>query len=456
MRGGKTETSFPRCGLTLLLLVVGLVVLLAGVPAKAAQVTLAWDRNTESNIAGYRIYYGTGSRAYNWFIDVGNVLTHTVSGLTDGSTYFFAAKAYNTSNVESAYSAEVSYRACTYSISPTAASIGQQGASGTLQVSTQAGCSWTAGSGASWFTITSGYQGTGNGTVAYAVTSNTGASPRTVASTIARKLFTVTQAGTSSAYTITASAGAGGTISPSGSVFIARGGSQSFIITANTGYQISSVMVDGVSQGAVSSHTFANVTANHTISASFKIITSTTNTSARRVTLEATYSTDVKSGGAKYYHDGNDWVGRSSSGPIRAATRWDISSIDPSWNIVSVEVRFYAETKTGSTGALSINRYGSSHGQDNPQTDSGTLVYSKSAGSTYASLPEPSSGSWTNWVNLGSTAVSDIVWCRDNGKTTWSVGLKASSTVESSTTVRHVDFSEDNEANDAELRITYM
>jgi len=184
-----------------LLLVVGLVVLLAGVPAKAAQVTLAWDRNTESNIAGYRIYYGTGSRAYNWFIDVGNVLTHTVSGLTDGSTYYFAAKAYNTSNVESAYSAEVSYRACTYSISPTAASIGQQGASGTLQVTTQAGCSWTAGSGASWFTITSGYQGTGNGTVAYAVTSNTGASPRTVASTIARKLFTVTQAGTSSTYT---------------------------------------------------------------------------------------------------------------------------------------------------------------------------------------------------------------------------------------------------------------
>ena len=121
-----------------------------------------------------------------------------------------------------------------------------------------------------------------------------------------------------------------------------------------------------------------------------------------QVTLEATYSTDVRSGGTKYYHDGNDWVGRSSSGALRAANRWDISSIDPSWDIVSVEVRFYAESKVGSTGALSINRYGSSHGEDNPQTDTGTLVYSKSAGSVYASLPEPSSGSWTNWVNLGS------------------------------------------------------
>ena len=174
-----------------------------------------------------------------------------------------------------------------------------------------------------------------------------------------------------------------------------------------------------------------------------------------QVTLEATYSTDVKNNGTKYYHDGNDWVGRSSSGVLRTANRWDISSIDPSWDIVSVEVRFYAESKIGSTGALSINRYGTSHGEDNPQTDTGTLVYSKSAGSAYASLPEPSSGSWTNWVNLGSTAASDIAWCRTSGKSTWSVGLKASDAVEASTTVTHVDFSEDNETNDAELRITY-
>jgi hypothetical protein len=233
-------------------------------------------------------------------------------------------------------------------------------------------------------------------------------------------------------------------------------GGRTFIIAANIDYQISSVKVDGISQEAFSSYTFSNVSANHSISASFNIITNTTSTSAKRVTLEATYSTDVKSGGTKYYHDGSDWVGRGSSGAIRAASRWDISGIDPSWKIVSVEVRFYAETKTGSTGVLSINRYGSSHGEDNPESDIGTTAYSKIAGSTYASLPEPSSGSWTNWVNLGSPAASDIAWCRDNGKTTWSVGLKAPNAVETVTTVTHADFSEDNEANDAELRITYM
>ena len=446
--------KYPRKlfqSLTLFVLLLGLAMIVSVDTGHSAQVSLAWDRNTETDIAGYRVYYGTASRAYNWFVDVGNTTTFTVTGLTDGATYYFAATAYDTSHLESTYSVEASKSTCTYSISPPSQSFAASAGTGTVSVSTQSTCPWTAASGVSWLTITSGSSGTGNGTVRYSVSANTSSTSRSVSSTIAKSVFTVTQAGTSgSTYTITASAGAGGTISPSGSVSVAQGGGKAFIIAANTGYQISSVMVDGVSQGAVSSYTFSNVTANHTISASFK-----SSASAGQVTLEANYSVDIKNNGTKYYHDGNDWVGRSSSGILRTANRWDISGINPSWTIVSVEVRFYTESKVGSTGALSINRYGSSHGEDNPQTDTGAQVYSKSAGSAYKSLPEPSSGSWTNWVNLGSTAVSDIAWCRDNGKTTWSLGLKASSTVESSTTVSHVDFSEDNEANDAELRITY-
>ena len=446
--------KYPRKlfqSLTLFVLLLGLAMFVSADTGHSAQVSLTWDRNTETDIAGYRVYYGTTSRAYNWFVDVGNTTTFTVTGLTDGATYYFAATAYDTSHLESTYSVEASKSTCTYSISPPSQSFAASAGTGTVSVSTQSTCSWTAASGVSWLTITSGSSGTGNGTVRYSVSANTSSTSRSVSSTIAKSVFTATQAGTSgSTYTITASAGAGGTISPSGSVSVAQGGGKAFIIAANTGYQISSVMVDGVSQGAVSSYTFSNVTANHTISASFK-----SSSSAGQVTLEANYSVDIKNNGTKYYHDGNDWVGRSSSGILRAVNRWDISGINPSWNIVSVEVRFYTESKVGSTGALSINRYGSSHGEDNPQTDTGLQVYSKSAGSAYKSMPEPSSGSWTNWVNLGSTAVSDIAWCRDNGKTIWSLGLKASSTVESSTTVTHVDFSEDNEANDAELRITY-
>jgi len=71
------------------------------------------------------------------------------------------------------------------------------------------------------------------------------------------------------AYTITAAAGTGGTISPSGAVSVNYGASQTFVIAASPGYRISNVMVDGSSVGVVSSHTFTSVVADHTISASF-------------------------------------------------------------------------------------------------------------------------------------------------------------------------------------------
>ena len=71
--------------------------------------------------------------------------------------------------------------------------------------------------------------------------------------------------------TISASAGAGGSISPTGSVSVNYGDNQSFTITANTGYYIVDVTVNGNSVGAVSSYTFNNVQAVSTISATFAL-----------------------------------------------------------------------------------------------------------------------------------------------------------------------------------------
>ncbi len=70
-------------------------------------------------------------------------------------------------------------------------------------------------------------------------------------------------------YAITASAGPDGSISPAGSITVAYGGSQTFSITANTGYVVANVLVDGGSRGAITSFTFSNVKADHTISATF-------------------------------------------------------------------------------------------------------------------------------------------------------------------------------------------
>ena len=71
-------------------------------------------------------------------------------------------------------------------------------------------------------------------------------------------------------YTITASAGSGGSISPSGGVTVNEGTDKTFAITPDPFfYGIANVLVDGNSEGKVSSYTFNNVTANHTIEATF-------------------------------------------------------------------------------------------------------------------------------------------------------------------------------------------
>lgn len=75
-------------------------------------------------------------------------------------------------------------------------------------------------------------------------------------------------------YSITASAGTGGSISPYGSINVEENGSQTFVIIPNNNYTISSVLVDGVEKGAISEYTFSNVTTCHAISAAFAATTS--------------------------------------------------------------------------------------------------------------------------------------------------------------------------------------
>ena len=71
---------------------------------------------------------------------------------------------------------------------------------------------------------------------------------------------------------ITATAGTGGSISPSGAVSVNDGENQTFTIQADPGYAIADVLVDGMSIGAASVHTFYAVSEDHTISASFLLI----------------------------------------------------------------------------------------------------------------------------------------------------------------------------------------
>jgi hypothetical protein len=91
------------------LIAVILTIVLFGVPdVHAADITLAWDQNSEPDIAGYRVYYGQESRSYTNAVDVGNYTSCVIADLEDGETYYFAATAYNNDGYESGYSNEIS------------------------------------------------------------------------------------------------------------------------------------------------------------------------------------------------------------------------------------------------------------------------------------------------------------------------------------------------------------
>ena len=74
-------------------------------------------------------------------------------------------------------------------------------------------------------------------------------------------------------HTINASAGTGGNINPEGKITVNHGTDRTFNITSDEGYQISDVKVDNVSIGSVSTYSFNNITSDHSISASFDLIT---------------------------------------------------------------------------------------------------------------------------------------------------------------------------------------
>ena len=74
-----------------------------------AQITLAWDPNTEPDLEGYKCYYGLNSMEYINTVFVGNNTVCTVTGLTPGETYYFAVTAYDIVGLESDYSEEIIY-----------------------------------------------------------------------------------------------------------------------------------------------------------------------------------------------------------------------------------------------------------------------------------------------------------------------------------------------------------
>jgi|GEM_PF-1367707 len=160
--------------------------------------------------------------------------------------------------------------------------------------------------------------------------------------------FSLTWTNPITTHTVTASAGSHGSISPSGATTVNDGDNQSYSITADSGYHISDVVVDGSSVGAVSSYAFNTVSANHTISATFAVTSSggggspamwtlptvpqegfkmsinggVTTTSNRNVTLNFNAGADIKKMAISMTGDFTD----ASQENYVASKQWDLCS----------------------------------------------------------------------------------------------------------------------------------
>jgi formylglycine-generating enzyme required for sulfatase activity len=150
---------------------------------------------TGSGTVGYRVAANTGSARIGTLTVTGRTFTVTQAG-----------------------------QACSFSLSTTAASFAAAGGTGSVGVTTAAGCAWSATSSAGWITITSGASGNGNGTVSYSVAANS-ASARSGTLTVAGQTVTVSQTGL----------GCASSVSPTSAQVAAEGGTGTVSVTAPAG-----------------------------------------------------------------------------------------------------------------------------------------------------------------------------------------------------------------------------
>jgi hypothetical protein len=238
---------------------------------RAEDVTLAWDEYVETGagITGYRVYYGTDGQTFsNTGCDVIGT-SCTVSGLAPGQTYYFVATSYNNTG-ESDYSAPpvsftVPVTVSPYSIFASAGASGSIFPSGSIAVNGGDNQNFTISPSSDHHVDDVIVDGVSIGAVS-SYTFNGVSGNHTIEARFAAD---------ENSYEITAAAGSGGSIFPSGTVAVSHGGRQNFTITPASGHQIADVKVDGVSMGTASTYTFNNVFSDYTISAFFARISVT-------------------------------------------------------------------------------------------------------------------------------------------------------------------------------------
>jgi hypothetical protein len=234
--------------------------------------TATWGGTATSWVFEYKT-----AAATTWTTQAVTTQTYTMTGLQPSTDYETRVKAICDAGEESAYSAVVSFTTtATPCVTPTnlqVTNITDQSAlatwtAGGTETSWQvdyklvSATNWTTGTATTTSFAMTGLQSNSNYHVRVKAICADGESAFT-------NLVPFTTGG-SGTYTITATAGPNGTITPSGAVTVNEGGSQTFTFTPADGYQINTVLVDNQPQTPIpTSYTFTNVQANHTIHVDF-------------------------------------------------------------------------------------------------------------------------------------------------------------------------------------------
>jgi uncharacterized repeat protein (TIGR02543 family) len=218
----------------------------------SAEIKLAWDANAESDLAGYKIYYGTSPRTgtdpkscnlcgYSAVVTAGKVTSYTIGSLITGQNYYVSLSATDTSGNESGFSNEVSGTAKdststqNYTITTNPAGLGIT-VDGTTYTAPQT-FGWVQGS--SHTLSVSSPQGGAGSRYIYGSWSDGGAQTHTVTVPSSSATYTASFS-TQYSLTTTASPSGGGTVNPSGVNWYNIGQSVSVSATANAGYSFSS------------------------------------------------------------------------------------------------------------------------------------------------------------------------------------------------------------------------
>jgi len=179
---------------------------------------------------------GTGNGMVNYSVSANSTTTQRIGTLTVAGQTFTVTQQGIT---------------CSYSISPTNQSFDSSGGTGSVDITSQSGCAWTATSNDSWITITSGSSGTGNGTVTYTVSANTTTSQRTGTMTIAGQTFTVTEEGLTCTYTISPTSQSFNSFTGTGSVDVTTQSGCTWTATSNDSWIAITSGSSGTGNGTV-------------------------------------------------------------------------------------------------------------------------------------------------------------------------------------------------------------